>query len=604
MIKFLWALRPYFRQVAGELLLGSIAGIIMNTAVILPAVLLGKAIDTALSASRGEADNRAVILAALAYVGGTLLTEIPRIFKRWFLITANGRLRANMRADLLRGVLEWPMARIHQTAIGEVMARIVGDVETLGLGVRRFVIELWDTLLFTISFVVAMLWYDAGLTVIVLSTTPLAMLLAYASGRWVRARTTRARQANAAYTATLQERLAGVRVLRLFGRAGAAIEQVAGLSQRQAEANLASERLRTGLQPFYIILMTAGVVLLVWQGSERVLAGAMTVGGFVAYLELYLRAVNRGFREVPVVINQVQASAAAYTRLTNMLAAPLQISGEPALASFHPSHIVGMQDGQQIPPAVARLDGPAAVTLEHVCFRYPGAAEPALKDICLEIPAGSMVAITGPVGSGKSALARALLGLYPLEAGAVRFGAGTPPAIGYLSQEPFLFSGTVRENILFGVGSAQSPTAAVSLAAMDEDVRAFPNGLDTQIGEMGVRVSGGQRQRIALARALAAFTPRSPSLLVLDDPFSAVDVDTEARIIAGLRQAFGPMSEPEKRATIVLCSHRLAAFPHADFVVVLGEGRIQERGTHADLIAAGGLYARIYSAQRRVEVEA
>jgi ATP-binding cassette, subfamily B, multidrug efflux pump len=193
--------------------------------------------------------------------------------------------------------------------------------------------------------------------------------------------------------------------------------------------------------------------------------------------------------------------------------------------------------------------------------------------------------------------------LYPLEAGAVRFGASSPPAIGYLSQEPFLFSGTVRENILFGVASAQSPMEAVTLSAMDEDVRAFPNGLDTQIGEMGVRVSGGQRQRIALARALAAFSPRSPSLLVLDDPFSAVDVDTEARIIAGLRQAFGPMAAVEKRATVVLCSHRLAAFPHADFVVVLGEGRIQERGTHADLIAAGGLYARIYSAQRRVEIE-
>jgi ABC-type multidrug transport system fused ATPase/permease subunit len=286
-----------------------------------------------------------------------------------------------------------------------------------------------------------------------------------------------------------------------------------------------------------------------------------------------------------------------------MLAAPLEMNGEPALASFRPSHIVGIHDGPETPKAMLECGGPVPVTLEHVSFCYPGAAEPALKDICLEIPAGSMVAVTGPVGSGKSALARALLGLYPLETGAVRFGASSTPAIGYLSQEPFLFSGTVRENILFGVASAQSPDEAVTLAAMDEDVRAFPGGLDTQIGEMGVRVSGGQRQRIALARALAAFTPRSPSLLVLDDPFSAVDVDTEARIIAGLRQAFGPAAASERRATIVLCSHRLAVFPHADFVVVLGEGHIQERGSHADLIAADGLYARIYSAQRRVEVE-
>src|SRR5262249_40103305 len=127
MIRFLWAMRPYFRQVAGELLLGSLAGILMNTAVVLPAILLGRAIDTVLAASRGEASANAVTWAALAYIGGTLLTEAPRVFKRWYLITASGRMRANMRADLLRGVLAWPLARIQQMAVGELMARIVGD---------------------------------------------------------------------------------------------------------------------------------------------------------------------------------------------------------------------------------------------------------------------------------------------------------------------------------------------------------------------------------------------------------------------------------------------------------------------------------------------
>ena len=129
MIRFLWTIRPYFRQVAGELLLGSLAGILMNTAVVLPAIMLGRAIDTALALSRGDADTGALALAALAFVGATLLTEAPRVFKRWFLITANGRMRANLRADLLRGVLAWPMARVDQMPIGDLMARIVGDVE-------------------------------------------------------------------------------------------------------------------------------------------------------------------------------------------------------------------------------------------------------------------------------------------------------------------------------------------------------------------------------------------------------------------------------------------------------------------------------------------
>jgi ABC-type multidrug transport system fused ATPase/permease subunit len=138
----------------------------------------------------------------------------------------------------------------------------------------------------------------------------------------------------------------------------------------------------------------------------------------------------------------------------------------------------------------------------------------------------------------------------------------------------------------------------VALAALEDDLRRFPAGLETEIGELGIRVSGGQRQRIALARALAAAGPTGPGLLVLDDPFSAVDVETEARIVAGLREAFGPLAPPERRATILLCSHRLAAFPRADLVVVLDHGRVVERGSHEALMAAGGLYARIYRAQR------
>ena len=142
------------------------------------------------------------------------------------------------------------------------------------------------------------------------------------------------------------------------------------------------------------------------------------------------------------------------------------------------------------------------------------------------------------------------------------------------------------------------------LAVLEEDVRAFPHGLDTDIGELGIRISGGQRQRVGLARAMAAAAPGYPGLLVLDDPFSAVDVATEARIVAALRQAFGPDAPLEQRVTIVVCSHRLAAFPHADAVMVLREGRIEEKGTHAELVESRGLYGRIYRAQRVAEMTA
>jgi ABC-type multidrug transport system fused ATPase/permease subunit len=607
---YLWELRPYFRQVAGQLVLGSLAGIVMNTAVVLPAILLGRAIDQALALERGQATAADVGWAALAFVAGTLLTEVPRILKRWWLMTANARIRANLRADALRGVLGWPMSRVHTTPVGDVMARIVGDVEVVGVGVRELTIETWDTVLFSLSFVVAMLILDPTLTVLALLPAPCAMVLAHATGRWVAARTTDAREANGDLTSALQEYLAGVRVLRLFGRASPAVQRVSELSQRLAMANLAMFRLKGGLQPVYTTIVTAGVLMVLWQGSARVIAGAMTVGAFVAYLELFLRFVLRGHR-IPQLVNSIQSGGAAHARLRPLLAPALPVRDEPPRASFHADHLAGL--GRRLVHPAGRRSGAVSLSLHGVAFRYPGATTPALSGLDLEVPAGALVGVTGPVGSGKSALARVMLGLHPLESGAVLVG-GRPLAelgdgerarvIGYLPQDPFLFSGSVQENVALTPGGGlddESLRQAVRLAALEEDLRGFPHGLDTEIGELGVRISGGQRQRIGLARAIAASAPGRPGLLVLDDPFSAVDVDTEVAIVAALRRAFGAEAPPDERVTIVMCSHRLAAFPHADAVIVLDGGRIAQAGTHAGLVAAGGVYARIYRAQRAAE---
>ena len=614
MTSFLWAMRPYFRQVAGQLVLGSAAGIVMNTAVVLPAIFLGRAIDTALALERGTATPADVTRAALLFIGATLLTEVPRIAKRWWLMTANARIRANVRADAFRGVLGWPMADLQKTPIGDVIARIVGDVEVLGVGVREFTIEIWDTLLFSLSFAVALLVFDPALTVLALLPVPFAMVLAHATGRWVAWRTTRAREANAQLTTTIQEHLTGVRVLRLFGRASASIRDVADRSAVLAARNLSLARLRGGLQPIYTTIMIAGVVLIVWQGSERVLAGMMTVGAFVAYLELFLRFVNRGHR-IPQLVNSVQSGAAAYARIRPLLAQALRVSGEPSLSSFRPGHVAGI--GRNALQPARSMAGPVGVSLRGLTFRYPGGERPALRNLDLDIPAGALVGITGPVGSGKSALARALLGVYPLEHGLVLID-GRPLGdlgptqrsglIGYLPQDAFLFSGTLRENVAFrqnrGSGDDQFLLEAMRVSALDDDLSRLPHGLDSEVGELGVRLSGGQRQRIGLARALAAAEPHWPGLLILDDPFSAVDVATEARIVSSLREAFGPKARPEHRVTIVLCSHRLAAFPLADLVVVLQAGQIEEIGKHHELMASEGLYARIFRAQRSVEAVA
>src|SRR5216683_3044096 len=603
--RFLWRMCPYARQVAGELVLGSVCGIIMNTAVVLPALLLGRAVDQVVALSRGETTPTAVTLAALLFVARTLTTELPRIGKRWWLMTANNRIRANIRADVFRGVVAWPMARLHRTPIGDLMARTVGDVEVLGVGVREFTIEIWDTVLFCISIVVAMLFFDPFLTVLALLPVPVALLVAHAVGRWVAQRTTTSRQVNARLTAAIQEYLSGMRVLRLFGRRGAAVDQVAGLSKHQARANLDLIRVRTGLQPAYSTLMTAGIVAVVWLGGERVLVGAMTIGAFVAYVELFGRFVGRGFR-IPQLVNSVQSGAAAYARLEPLLAPPLAVKDEPRYASFLPSQLVALD--QKPLESTHPHSGLVGVAIRNATFSYPGAAEPAFVGLNLNIPAGSYVAVTGPIGSGKSALARCLAGLYPLGAGeilidAIPAGDVPPGVVGYAPQESHLFSGSIRDNVFLGqtrsdIGGLDS---FVRLAALEEDVANMPHGVETPVGELGIRISGGQRQRLGLARAMAAGGCDAPGLLVLDDPFSAVDIDTETRIVANLRCAFGLDAPMEKRSTVVLFSQRLGAFPQADLVVVLDRGHIVERGTHAALLEEGGLYARIYRAQMRVD---
>jgi ATP-binding cassette subfamily B multidrug efflux pump len=349
--------------------------------------------------------------------------------------------------------------------------------------------------------------------------------------------------------------------------------------------------------PIMSFFLGLGALMVLWLGSREVIRGRISVGEFVAF-NAYLTMLSWPMIAFGWVTNMMQRGMASWKRMLEVFGTPPAIADAPPAPPARPAPAT-----QPTPPARVALRG--AIEFRGLTFAY-NAGQPVLHDVTAAIEAGKTVALVGPTGSGKSTLISLLARLHDPPRGTV-FVDGVDVldlplavlrgAMGFVPQEPFLFSDTLADNVAFGLDAVEvsggNPAArqekilaAAAVARLDKDVVEFPRGYDTLVGERGITLSGGQKQRTAIARAVAI----DPRILILDDALSAVDTYTEEEILSRLHHVM-------RERTSIIVSHRISTVRRADQILVLGDGRIVERGTHDDLIARGGLYAELHKKQ-------
>jgi ABC-type multidrug transport system fused ATPase/permease subunit len=477
-------------------------------------------------------------------------------------------LRQGLYAHLVR--LSFGFYDRHQT--GQLMSRATVDLQ----GVRFFLgyglIFFFQNALTVLSVTAVLFFFEWKLALIALAITPVLVVLAYRYSH-VAHPTLRDVQQKLADVATVaEENIVGVHVVKSFAQEPQEEEKFRSRSEAVFQQTVRANRQRALYVPFisWVPMLAQGAVLLV--GARMVTSGSLTVGGFVAF-NLYLGMLIMPLRSLGMWVGQAQRATASGERIFQVMDEPEEIADRPV--------------------AIELPDGPGHLRFESVAFEYLD-GHPVLEDIELDLTAGKTVALIGHTGSGKTTLTSLVPRFYDVTEGRITLdGADVRDvklsslrhAIGVISQDPFLFSATVRENITFGApGLDEAEVERIArLAQAHEFVERLPDAYDTVIGERGITLSGGQRQRLAIARALAV----DPRVLILDDATASVDASTEARIRLGLREAM-------RNRTTLIIAHRLSTIALADEIVVLDDGRMAARGTHEDLLSTSPVYRDIY----------
>jgi ATP-binding cassette subfamily B protein len=567
-------LAPYFRRHAARYGLGFVLLCTSNLFTTLAPRYVQRGID-AIGAANAAVNIRSAVVILL---GLSLASGVLRFGMRWYLNGVSRLVETDQRADLFAHVIHLPAAFHQRFPVGDLMARATNDLQALRMVAGPAVMYLVDTIVRTLMIIPMMVAISPSLALWALLPTlglPVTMLLL---GGVVHRRALAVQDQFGDLTSFVQEHLAGIRVVRAYAQEASEERTFAGLDRGYIARNMALARAQGVFHPLLTFLAGLGAVAALLLGGAALIRGAITVGEYIAF-GIYLGTLVWPMIALGWAISLIQRGDAAADRIATILKETPDI-GDPA----QPVALPLAQDGRRI-------------TFEAVWFRYPGTLDDAwvLEDVSFDVPAGALIGIVGATGSGKSTIAELLLRTWDPDRGRILLDgvdirtlrlAELRRAVAMVPQETFLFSDTLRANVLLGMPDDGRLDAAARIARLDVALADLSDGWDTMLGERGVNLSGGQRQRAAIARALV----RDPAVLVLDDALSAVDADTERRILEGLATVLA-------RRTGLIISHRSSAVRAAHEIIVLDTGRIVERGTHDTLQARRGRYATLLMRQ-------
>jgi ATP-binding cassette subfamily B protein len=587
--KKLRPLVPYLKRYRGGLVWGGLCVLFNNGIWILfPQVLRRAVNDLHSGVTRQKLLTYSLLIVAIALIKG-----IFQFLTRWVVIGISRDIEFDLRNDLFAHLERLSYSYYQRNRTGDIMARATNDLNAVRMLLGPAIMYTANTIVFTAGALGFMLAISPKLTLYAFLPLPIASIVIQYFGRRIHERFERIQAMFSDISARAQENFSGARVIRAYVQEQAEIAAFEHANQEYIRRSLGLVRLMGMLWPTLELMLGAAVVIVLWLGGRQVLMGKMNVGDFVAF-NTYMMQLTWPVIALGWVINIFQRGTASLVRIEEILAQQPEIADPQQIGSSGDRAIRSSEN--QISPSPDFL---GEIEFRHLNFAYDGVS--ILKDINLRIPAGSSLAIVGPTGSGKTTLVNLIARIYDAEPGAVLID-GRPVRqfpldslrrhIGFVPQETFLFSDTIRENIAYGVSqeggeaSTDDIQAAAEAANIAHDIESFPEGYNTTVGERGITLSGGQKQRTAIARALL----RSPSILILDDALSSVDTHTEDKILNHLREIM-------RGRTTIFISHRVSTVRNADSIAVLHQGRIVELGPHDELIARNGYYTDLYNKQ-------